>query len=400
MDYFRINALKLKVAFNKIGRMRRQLLTIQAFRGLAAVLVVTRHATLISQNKFGQNFIGGIFAQGGIGVDFFFVLSGFILLFVHIKDIGQSHKVRSFAIKRIIRIYPIYWVITILCLPFFFLSISEEKSFNGDWWYLINSFLLVPQEKLPLLSPAWTLTHELYFYILAALLIYYWNSKIARAIFLTIVFGSLYKAFFDFAGTWDYKYRTYQTILDSNFLLSFIFSRFNLEFFAGCVSAFLAHKYLLNENKRKNKHKTIKQINSAKLIFSVLSIIFLFIFLISPDSLSFIYKNKILMIFWYSCVVSILLYVSTIMEYLTSFKPGSFLKFLGDASYSIYLVHYPALFLFVKILFLIKLEIILGSTLTMYLIVFLSLVLSILAYLYIELPVWNWSKKRVSGFVK
>ncbi|MBL1209499.1 acyltransferase [Geminocystis sp. GBBB08] len=381
--------------------MKKQFITIQAFRGLAAILVVTRHATLISQDKFGQDFMGGIFAQGGIGVDFFFVLSGFIMLLIHFKDLGQSKKVTSFAIKRLIRIYPIYWIITILCLPFFFLSISEEKSFNGDWGYIINSFLLIPQEKLPLLSPGWTLTHELYFYILVALLIYFWKSKIVRGILFIIVFGSLYKALFDFSGTWDYKYRTYQTILDSNFLLSFMFSRYNLEFFAGCLSGFLAYKYILAiEESRGDNEKNITKMNKLKFIFSLLSVIFLIIFLISPDSLTLIYKNKILIVLYYSFVVGILLSVSTIMENLTNFKTSYFLKFLGDASYSIYLVHYPALFLFAKILFLIKLENILGSTVTMYLIVLLALAVSIAIYLYIELPVWNWSKKRIISLTK
>jgi exopolysaccharide production protein ExoZ len=234
--------------------MNKNLLIIQFFRGFAAILVVIHHATLISQEKFGKSFISDIFSTGGVGVDFFFVLSGFILLFVHIKDIGKKEKSKSFFVKRFIRVYPIYWVVTLLCLPFFFLSVSDSKSFDGDYLYIIKSFLLFPQEKLPLLSVGWTLTHEIYFYLLLGICIYFWKSKLVRIIVFTIVIGSFYKAFFDFNSHWDYKYRTYQTFLDSNFYLSFLFSRFNIEFFLGCISAlfiylFISQKETLNNGK-------------------------------------------------------------------------------------------------------------------------------------------------------
>ena len=54
-----------------------RLYTLQMFRGLAAILVLMAHATLFFDSKY----VWGVFSEGTTGVDFFFVLSGFIIYF-------------------------------------------------------------------------------------------------------------------------------------------------------------------------------------------------------------------------------------------------------------------------------------------------------------------------------
>ena len=90
-----------------ISPPKKKLEIIQASRGIAALLVVLFHVTELSQQKLNQNFLSGLFAFGGSGVDFFFVLSGFIILFAHRADIGQKKKLKNFVIKRAIRVYPL-----------------------------------------------------------------------------------------------------------------------------------------------------------------------------------------------------------------------------------------------------------------------------------------------------
>ena len=60
---------------------RRTLELIQVFRGAAATMVVLYHVGSI--NHFYSPFLGNVFGFGHSGVDFFFILSGFIMLYVH-----------------------------------------------------------------------------------------------------------------------------------------------------------------------------------------------------------------------------------------------------------------------------------------------------------------------------
>ena len=89
-----------------------KLLGIEAARGLAALLVVTRHCTqmLSGARYFGALPLGGLFVFGHAGVDFFFVLSGFIIAYIHAGDLGRPERFGGYASKRVIRIYPTYWV--------------------------------------------------------------------------------------------------------------------------------------------------------------------------------------------------------------------------------------------------------------------------------------------------
>ena len=54
---------------------------------------------------------GGLFLFAHAGVDFFFVLSGFIIYRVHRGDIGSPHRLSRYAWRRFVRIYPTYWII-------------------------------------------------------------------------------------------------------------------------------------------------------------------------------------------------------------------------------------------------------------------------------------------------
>ena len=95
-----------------------KLLGIQAARGIAALLVVAYHAerALSLPQYVGRMPLDGITGFGHAGVDFFFVLSGFIILTVHGVDLGQPGRFRRYAARRVCRIYPPYWIVTALVL--------------------------------------------------------------------------------------------------------------------------------------------------------------------------------------------------------------------------------------------------------------------------------------------
>ena len=84
-----------------------ELLGLQALRGLAALLVVAHHTagTLARAKYGGHELVGGLlFPLGRAGVDLFFVLSGFIIYYVHHADIACPDRFRNYAVRRLSRI--------------------------------------------------------------------------------------------------------------------------------------------------------------------------------------------------------------------------------------------------------------------------------------------------------
>src|SRR5205823_13541637 len=122
---------------------RPKLAWLQIFRGFAAVLVVIHHVTGSTDFYLHSSFLGGLFTVGWLGVDFFFVLSGFIITYIHYGDIGNRSTLKAYATKRFLRIYPIYWIVALLAIiPFI----------KSDWLFLLKSTLLLPQLKEPYLA--------------------------------------------------------------------------------------------------------------------------------------------------------------------------------------------------------------------------------------------------------
>ena len=163
------------VVLTAASEPRGRLDSLQVFRGVAAVLVVLHHAGTFALGHLGGAFFGGAFDWGAAGVDFFFVLSGFIIYFVHRRDLGRPATLRGFAAKRLVRIYPIYWVACAVVIPLYFVSPASGPAYARDPLAITTSVLLIPQGHYPVLGQAWTLTFEMLFYVVFALLIWRWK---------------------------------------------------------------------------------------------------------------------------------------------------------------------------------------------------------------------------------
>ncbi|RYG38032.1 acyltransferase [bacterium] len=146
---------------------RLKLSTIQAARGIAALLVVLFHSTDLYRLTFKSVFLANIFSNGAVGVDVFFVLSGFIIYYIHRKDLGERSRALGFAKKRIVRIYPIY--IIAVTLKFALLNMPGFRSGGPKFSlldYLHSASLFPLEESRRLIQVSWTLTHEMLFYAL------------------------------------------------------------------------------------------------------------------------------------------------------------------------------------------------------------------------------------------
>ena len=137
-------------------------------RGLAALAVVLLHAEgmLLPATSSAPYGFGGLFRYGFLGVDFFFVLSGFIIYFVHANHIGKPNLAVNYLCRRLFRILPAYWFVLILLLTLLpFQKTWPEFSLN---WFT-QQFTLTGQQLW--IGQAWTLQHEFLFYAFFLLLI-------------------------------------------------------------------------------------------------------------------------------------------------------------------------------------------------------------------------------------
>ncbi len=146
------------------------LLGLQAGRFVAASLVVMFH--LHVSRYFARPPFGQVFDFGFLGVDYFFVLSGFIILYAHWKDIGRPERVGHFAWRRVRRVYPAYLLMAALTLGMLLANPELGYAELREPAHIVLSLLLLPTETAPAVLVAWSLQHEVLFYALFALLIW------------------------------------------------------------------------------------------------------------------------------------------------------------------------------------------------------------------------------------
>lgn len=150
------------------------LLTIQALRAIAALLVVTYHAFDLWAVRINPRASGAIWTNGAAGVDIFFVISGFVMVVSSRRVLARPDAWKAFIRDRVKRIVPLYWLLTTLklVLVFFFAGLALRSNLDLD--YIVRSYLFLPVVDMtghfrPLLPVGWTLTYEFLFYALFAL---------------------------------------------------------------------------------------------------------------------------------------------------------------------------------------------------------------------------------------
>lgn len=154
--------------------------SLQSTRAIAAVIVVLYHlgGTISSSEYFGIKALSIPFSWGYAGVPFFFVLSGFIILYAHKNDIFKPERLRSYLVKRLTRIYPTYWIV-FFCILILSVISSLIKQTNLqvpiEPMVLLKALLLIPQDPkiiggtgAPIIPVAWTLQYEMFFYLFFA----------------------------------------------------------------------------------------------------------------------------------------------------------------------------------------------------------------------------------------
>jgi exopolysaccharide production protein ExoZ len=138
-----------------------KLVLLEVGRAVAALIVVLHHADQASQH-FGEQGAVRFAIWGQYGVDFFFVLSGFIIAHVHRFDAPGGASAWRYLSKRVTRIYVPYLPVALAYAALLF----ALQPTDNRYWSLIGTLTLWPMERASALTVAWTLSFEMLFYAL------------------------------------------------------------------------------------------------------------------------------------------------------------------------------------------------------------------------------------------
>ncbi|MEM9808690.1 MAG: acyltransferase [Cyanobacteria bacterium P01_D01_bin.56] len=314
----------------QVSKKMQQLELLACLRGIAALLIVAFHATELFRLKFGQPFLRSLFEFGDSGVDFFFVLSGFFLALSSFKYIGRQHTAGEFLIKRCVRIYPFYWLVSIGIIPVYFLMPSFGKGHETEVGVIIKSLLLIPQSHAPIVSVAWFLSHLVFFYFIFTAVI------LLPRVFTNVVFAGLSLTVF---------FRVVDVIPGlqlgetSHYLIDFVFSFYNLEFAAGCLLGVFFKRMQLRAS------LSLLMLLVGCLTFMVAGLLDVYILQTSANASSLSHYYEFVA---YGLSSVLIVGGAAFLEKCRRVSIHQWFVALGAASFSIYLTHYPILSIMTK----------------------------------------------------
>jgi peptidoglycan/LPS O-acetylase OafA/YrhL len=284
---------------------------------LAAVAVVLHHIQYTEAKYYGlHSVMPGFLGHYDAGVDLFFVISGFIMVYIQPARISAAASYGRFIVHRFSRIYPPAWAVMLMLLP---LWLARPQMFNLYYHHqmdIFRSFLILPQNYLPLLQVSWSLIHEVYFYFVISFALLF-NPR-GRWVFGLTWFLAVLAGFSCFG---DAKF-------GGNRVLQLVFSPFSLIFLLGYFAGL--------------SYQQIRKIVPGKaLILLALGIVGLVVAVHFDGSSGPYPDNNHLFRLTTRGIPFALILVATLA--LEAYLPVMVqrMSYLGDISYAVYLVHYP-----------------------------------------------------------
>jgi hypothetical protein len=344
---------------------------IDGLRTISVFAVIIYHANFFLFGHF-------LYQGGFIGVDIFFVISGYLITTLILKEIYKTNQFsfKCFYERRIRRILPILLFVTIITLviSYFILLPSELIDFGKSvlsiiffgsnfYFYYTNSIYGQENSLLKPLAHTWSLSVEEQFYILFPIFLII-VIKFFRKHFLTVLFLSfLLSLFFS-----EYCSRTHPSF---NFYM--ILSR-GFELVIGSLLSY----FELNKKKGEGDRKSYSILNQICPSLGIILILYSFLFfnftkILHPSVITLIPLIGVSLIIWF-CKKG---------ELITEILSSKFFVFLGLISYSLYLWHYPV-FAYLRYI-----DVFNNSIWIKLLAVLLTTILSIISYYFIERPFRN-----------
>ena len=296
--------------------MRIEQLTFTRF--LAAISIVVFHfgTKLFPFNLEATNFL---FQHANIGVSYFFILSGFVMIVAY----GNKDKVdyADYIKKRFARLYPVYLLAILLYLVYVLVKpYHNSNDYKGLFLNIALAQSWVPGQALTFNSPGWSLSVEMFFYLSFPLLYNYFYRKTvlrksALVVLLVFVISQLllhyllYSSFYKGFPSASHDFVHYFPLMHIN------------EFLIGNIAGLF---FLHSGYKRKNYDLIIIALTAA------VALLLKFQFGIS-------YHNGMLAFFF----VPLIFLISLNTGFLTRISNNKLLVFLGEISYGIYILQMP-----------------------------------------------------------
>ena len=172
---------------------------IQVLRVVAALLVVVTHSTFYTHERLNSDM--PIWLTGAMGVDIFFIISGFVMMATAGSFINAADGWKAFASRRLLRIVPMYWLATSVKLATMLAIPSMILHAELTPWTIFTSYSFLPSTNVegrfePLLGVGWTLIFEMFFYAVFTLGLFLRVNviKFVGAVMCTCFVASFFRA--------------------------------------------------------------------------------------------------------------------------------------------------------------------------------------------------------------
>ena len=160
-------------------------------RALAVFFVIVEHWGPYFKEHTLPDYIKTTFVENGLfGVNLFFVLSGFLITSILLNEKRKDTEgkqftiIKNFFVRRVLRIFPIYYLVIILCCLFQYQFVKDHI-----WYYLTYTSNILPYatNKPNVLSHTWSLAVEEQFYLIWPWLIIFINKKYLKYVFVSAI---------------------------------------------------------------------------------------------------------------------------------------------------------------------------------------------------------------------
>ena len=335
-----------------MGNNINKLSLVQISRAIAILFVLIGHANGLFYKQFEYDWFNISQWDRTGGVDFFFVVSGFMIYYLYHKNRGDPLKAKEFLLKRMIRIFPLYWLMLLATIGLFLLVPTLDSGLHLTGLVILQNVFLFTTD--PLLAVTWSLSFILFFYLVFAAYLY--RPKMMKYVvtiwLTTIVFITLFTN-------------------HESFFLSFN----HVEIFSGCFAAYMVLHFTIRFEK-----------------VLVMTGLFGFLFLWVMNVYK-VLEHELL--FTYSLFSVLIILGITAIDLKGTREIPSILSLLGDASYSVYICHGPIIQFFLLLFAKLRIYEQTGFFVYLSLIICLTTVSCIGIYLLIEKPMTKFLRKHL-----
>ena len=174
----------LRVPETRRAESAGRLPQLDGIRGIAILLVIFHNETV----KYPFLYLDRIFANGWMGVDLFFVLSGLLITGILLDTRQSAGYFKNFYARRCLRTWPLYYASLLLMFGIIPLLLPAQGKIvferSSPWWafplYLQNFLIPAPEKATGLLGVTWSLAIEEQFYLVWPLMVRFCSTRLLR----------------------------------------------------------------------------------------------------------------------------------------------------------------------------------------------------------------------------